>query len=323
MKKIRLEIPLDIWKDLPSHRIWMKVTENKIEAFEDRDCTKPVQKSENNVVLYVNVPKELSLIEVIGLGGLTPADDISMGFCMDEAEKVKVPGLKKVTILMENLVHEVPIIDGRPDRYEWEEFCRDSWLFGMKWAMEVYTLENKTVAAFHWHSDLIKEASMMVRKVHLSKRNKIPCMWEKGGLKSEEKGGSATIICQENGEKIKPLFVKKGKSCSCAEHALIAIRQGSIVIDAAYKKGHVDIEIWQVQYIHTEYCEAEMKYIASFSKFFYKNEKRAEIKRKIDNFYYYWNNGEVAEQYKDAILAAFDKATHYQCRAPHFVRDIT
>lgn len=322
MREIRLEIPLDIWENLSSNRIWLKVTENKIEPFEDRGWTKPIPKSENNVIVYADVPKELSLIEVIGLGGLTPVDDISMGWCMDEAiPNWRLPGLKKVTIIMDDLVHEVPVVDEKPDRAEWEEFSK--YLY-KSWAMEVYTINNETIAAFHWHPNLIEESSEKVRKIQLSKRNKLPCMWEKGGLESEEKGGSARIICRENGEKIKPIFINKGKKCICAEHALIVVREGNVVIDAIYQKDKIYISIFQIKCIHLEYCEAELHYLARFSwRFFNKEKKRTEIRKEIAEcstfIYSHWHNGDIAEKYKDAILAAFDKATHYKCRAPHFI----
>lgn len=325
IKRIRLEIPLDIWEDLPSHRIWLKVTENKIEVFEDRDWKVPFKKTENNAILYADVPKELSLIELIGPGGLTPAENISMGWRMDEANpNWRIPGLKKVTIIMEDLVYDVPIVDEKPDSFEWVKFSDRLWLFQKSWAMTVYTFENKTIAALHWHPKLSKQYPKKIRKIQLSKKVKIPCMWEKGGFESKEKGGTATIICQENGAKIKPLFIKKGKGCSCGEHALIPVHKGYIVIDAIYEKRHIDIEIWQIQCIHPEYCEAEMKYMTSLSWNFKREEKRTKIKKEIAEFSYsHWNNPDMAEKYEDAILAAFDKATHYQCRVPHFVRDIT
>lgn len=96
MKEIQLEIPLDIWKELPSRRIWLKVGERKTEAFKDKECSASINNYRERVVLTIHVPKELQLIEVLGIGGTTPVQDISLGWCMESVNpNWRLPGLQK------------------------------------------------------------------------------------------------------------------------------------------------------------------------------------------------------------------------------------
>ncbi len=164
-------------------------------------------------------------------------------------------------------------------------------------------------------------SSNRIRPIHLSKKNHFPCMWEKGGLKSKEEGGSATIICSEKGANKKPIFVNWKKNCSCGEHALIVVQKDDIVIDVVYQGNEMDIWVRQIDGIHTSYCEASVHCIARFSHCFSEKEN---IKEAILDFKTFdWIRGEVAEKYQEAILAAFNKVTHYHCRGAHFCKGVT
>lgn len=169
MKNIRLEIPLDIWENVIDNRIWMKVSQKSTEIYQDRECTTPILPKGRMVGVEVNVPEELNLIEVVGLGGLTPIQDISTGWILESTDpNWRFPELKKVLVLMKNLTHEVPVIDEKPDRDEWEKYCEKAeggWLFLKNWAMEVYIFEKETIASFHWHPNLEKEYASEIREI--------------------------------------------------------------------------------------------------------------------------------------------------------------
>lgn len=164
MKKIRLEFPI-CWgentnKYLPSH-VWLKVVDNHTEAFRDREFTQLLPKTEKNISLEVEVPKELEMIEVIPPGGSTPDGDIGLGWCLEMADpNWHVPGLKKVSIIFCDTTHEVEVINERPDFDGWKEYTENDefgrWLFLRPWAMAVYVINSKTIATFHWHSKMAR-----------------------------------------------------------------------------------------------------------------------------------------------------------------------
>lgn len=160
MKKIRLEIPLGCGeKYLPWKEVWLKIIENQTKPYEDMKLTIPINETGKKVSLEVEVPEELQLIEIAKLGGTTPDGDIAMTWCMNEVNpNWKIPGLKKVTVIFDDRVHEVPVINEKPDREDWNyyrEHENNGWLFLKRWALVVYTLENQTIGTFYWHSNLI------------------------------------------------------------------------------------------------------------------------------------------------------------------------
>ena len=322
MKKIRLEFPLGTGREgyLPK-KIWLKVSGNKTEAFEDRNFTIPVPATGKKVSIEVAVPEKLELIEIVKLGGFTPDNDISSGWCKDEADpNWRVPGLQKVTIIFDDRLHEVPVMNERPDREEWDNYRATEcggWLWAKTWALAVYTLETQTIAAFHWHPKLIRELEAKRRPIQLSDRNKLPCMWEKGG-QIDDYTGNATIICNANGNKMKPIFIKKRGTLACSEHALIVVHENDIIIEVAYQKCEFHINVLKIIGINSEECEAEVEYITKWS---YPFGNCPAIREYIETLSASnWSNRDIAKKYKNAILAAYDKATCYHCRKPYFVR---
>lgn len=317
MKKIRLEFPLGKDKYLPK-KVWLKVNDKQTEAFEDRKFTVPILATGKKVSLAVNVPEELELIEIIGLGGTTPDGDISLGWCMNEANpNWRVPGLKKVTVIFDDRIHEVPVIDEKPDRKDWDyyrEHTCDGWLFLKNWALVVYTLETQTIAAFHWHPNLIKELETKKRNIILSKRN-FPCMWEKGG-QIDEFTGNSTIICDANGNKMKPIFIKKRGTLACSEHALIVIHEGDVIIEVSYQKYYqFKIYVLKIIDINLEERKAEVEYIDKFllpPLGMHSNDYKEYIVQECSDT--------ETEKYKDAILNAYAKAMCYHCRDPYFIK---
>lgn len=326
MKKIRLEIPLEIWGNLSSNRIWLKCDEDHTEAFEDRKFTKPIQKEEKSIVLYITVPKKLSLIEVIGLGGTTPMDQICINWVMEQANpNWRVPGLKEVTILTKNKIYDIPVINEKPDRNSLDLICNESVMYNLNWAMEVYTFEKETIAALHWHPDLIEEAFDKVKKLKMTKRHKIPCVWEKGGQrgKSGKEKGKATIVCDKYGRPKRAIYVEANPHC-CSAHAMIPVKKEDIIIEVRYngKSSQCDIKLFQIEYINESYNEAEVKLIAGYHSYKRRYIKVEKVREYICEFCYgYWYNKEIAKEYKDAILAAFDKATCNGCKRPYFIKN--
>lgn len=321
MKKIRLEIPLDVWKDLPSQRIWLKVGDDKTETFEDREWSTPISNYQERVVLSISVPKELKLIEVVGLGGTTPVQDISLGWCMESVNpNWRLPGLQKVSILTAHSTYEVPVINEKPDRKNLDQYIsydsEGAWLCFKSWAMAIYTFENETIATLHWHPKLVEEYLQTIRKITLSSKKQHPCLWEKGGKITDRKG-SATIICDTNGRKKKPIFVKRKGHLSCGEHALFVVHVGDVIVEAVYQefKNSFTFNLLQIDSIDIPYCEAKVHSIGTVT-YPSKGLTRKRIEEFPDDK---WINIPIDGKYKDAILAAYEKAICYHCKRPFFI----
>lgn len=317
MKKIRLEIPLDIWEEAIDNRIWLKIKNGRTEPCKDMKCTIPITKKGEKIVFEVEVPEKLNIIELVGLGGSTPVDDIATSWILESVDpNWRVTGLQQVLVLMENLTHEVPVINEKPDLAEWKKFsdeAEEGWLFLKRWAMVIYILEKQTIASFFWHPDLKNEYFAKTRELTLSKKHSLPCMWEQGG--SYRDYGVATIICAQNGERKKTIFVKRKGKLACHKHALIVVSVNDIIVELAWEKTHLKILLNKIIFIDTENLRCQVESVAKYSRNgIHKIDKGEEIFTLS-----YWDNYEIASKYKDAVLAAYDKATCLQCKEPHYI----
>lgn len=155
MKKVRLEIPMYNGEK----KLLLKVKGNQTKL-EESDCKEQSFTIEENVSIVVNLPEELQSVEVFYVGKLTPIDDVSMRWAtQEENPNWKLPGIKKISIILNDGIYEVPIKQEKPDREKWEwEYHnnrKNMWLFLKEWALVVYTFEDRTVATFHWNSKLM------------------------------------------------------------------------------------------------------------------------------------------------------------------------
>lgn len=162
MKQIRLEIPLDC-DGVSLKKVWLKVNDSQTEAFEDEECNIPIISTVERVTIEVEAPEELQLIEVIIPNGIAPTGDISLGWSICELDpNWRIPGLENVTIIFDDAIYEVPVINEKPDRKEWDDYNsypnEGACLFLKTWALAVYAIKSQTIGAFHWHYSLIKEA---------------------------------------------------------------------------------------------------------------------------------------------------------------------
>lgn len=165
MKQIRIEFPL-CWGKSPnvymSNPVYLKVVDNRTEAFLDKEFTQLVPQTEKKISVEVEVPEELGIIEVVPPRGITPVDDIGFGWVWYETNpNWKITGLKKVLIVLDKRTHEVPVHNEKPDFEEWKMFTsvggEGQWWFLLPWALAIYATDTKTFAEFHWHSKLVKD----------------------------------------------------------------------------------------------------------------------------------------------------------------------
>lgn len=122
----------------------------------------------------------------------------------------------------------------------------------------------------------------------------VPCMWECGGGASNT--GYSTIICDRNGNKKKPLYVRRSGSLSNDNHALIPVRVNDVIIDACHHRDDFKITVYRIKEI--EKNEAVGEVINSFDQ--------GEWTRPVGKF-------------KEAVSAGKEKAECYHCREPFYI----
>lgn len=307
MKKIRLEFPSN-----QLDRIWLKVTDNKTQAFHDKNFSIPIISTNQKISLEISVPQKLELIQVDRT--IYPSK-ISFNWTGKEiAPYGRMPGLKKVSIIFNDRTFDVPVIDEQPNLDDYN-YCRehDYWLNHRKiWSLTVCTFESKTIAFFLWHPLFILDLKSRKRTILLSK-NGLPCLWEKGG-RIDESTGNSTIICDANGNKKKPIFIKRKGTLSCSEHALIVIKKNDVIVEVNYQEYYpFEIKILRIINININARELEVDYIDYFSIFLMDTPDRYKYSIKE------YCEDEIPK-YQNAILSAYKKAICYNCKEPYFIK---
>jgi len=131
-----------------------------------------------------------------------------------------------------------------------------------------------------------------------TKKN-FPALWEEGGGYTNT--GRATIICGPDGEKLRPIYIKRRGELACSKHALFVIRPEYYIIQAGHHRRDFGVTVYKIVSISDSDNEAEVERIAHFSE--------GE-----------WDN-EPPEFLQAAIKAAKNKATCYHCRSPYYARE--
>lgn len=159
-KQIRLEIPLyHDQRYLP--KVWLKIEGGKTLAFADANCTIGIPSTEPKVSIDVSIPDELQKIDVFRPSFFNPVDYISMSWDWLASQcTLKFPKLQKLSIIFDDIVHEIPVGDGEPDRTDWVYYTtvsdKGTTLFLKKWALVVATLKDTTVGTLYLSSTLIE-----------------------------------------------------------------------------------------------------------------------------------------------------------------------
>jgi len=131
----------------------------------------------------------------------------------------------------------------------------------------------------------------------------LPALWEEGGGMSNT--GHARIICDSEGQRKKPIYVRTGGHLAIGEHALFIVQEDDVVVDVQRHHDDYDITVKQIRKIKTDAegrLVAEMEVLAHFDQ--------GE-----------WDHEDIAEKYKDAIASAKEKSRCYHCREPHYATD--
>jgi len=124
-----------------------------------------------------------------------------------------------------------------------------------------------------------------------------PALWERGGGYTNT--GEATIIAGPNGEKKKPIYIRRRGPLACENHALFVVKPGDVVVEANHHRRDFEIRVWCIDQILEE--EAQLNLLHEFSMGEWGKEPPAYLEQ--------------------AIQAAMEKATCYHCRGPHYIEE--
>lgn len=133
--------------------------------------------------------------------------------------------------------------------------------------------------------------------IYRTKRG-FPALWEEGGGMTST--GHAQIVAGQDGEKLRPIYVKRRGHLAVGQHALFVLRPGMHVIRASQGRGDFWIEVSRITEIQDD--TAVLEALAEFSEG-------------------QWDT-EPSERLQAAIEAAKKKATCYHCRSPHYAEEV-
>ena len=131
---------------------------------------------------------------------------------------------------------------------------------------------------------------------HNVKRSKsgLPTVVECGGGMSNT--GNANIICGENGEQVKPLFVPRGYSNDV--HAIFVAKQGMHIVTAAHSRSGEYATVYKITAIG--------------------DGDRPDDLVTVIIGEYQDGDGNIPAKFQAAVDAALEKAHCYHCREAHY-----
>lgn len=144
--------------------------------------------------------------------------------------------------------------------------------------------------------------------IHRTKKG-LPALWEWGGGYSNT--GKAQLITGPNGEKKKPIYIRRRGCLACAEHALFVVEVGDLVIQSFHHREDFVHKIYQITAIRDE-DEADLKQLAEYSE---GQWDPGDLGQKLELDL---ARSEPQMDLSRAIIAAEAKATHFHCRRPYY-----
>lgn len=130
-------------------------------------------------------------------------------------------------------------------------------------------------------------------------------MWESGG--GWTKTGEATLVAGPNGERKRAIFIRGKGPLACAEHALIPIAQGDLVIRVRRWRSELEVKVYRLREIGQEEAKAELAY---------------EFRGNRDGsggLVGEWVPSEPGEPLGEAVAAGVRKAFTYHARYPVWI----
>ena len=122
----------------------------------------------------------------------------------------------------------------------------------------------------------------------------LSCLWECGGGWSNT--GGSQIICDRFGNAKKAIYVPTHGDLCNGGHALIPVTVGDIVVDVEQRHGNNEVSVWKIT--HIEDGKAILQLLEYCGK------------ARLD----------TETVYRNAVIAAMEKASDYHCRSVYYAR---
>ena len=157
-------------------------------------------------------------------------------------------------------------------------------------------------------------------KLEATKRG-LPAIWECGGGATNT--GNSQVVAGENGERLKPIYIKRSGSLSNGEHALFIVKEGVVIIESDHHRKDFTGKILRIKEIMKVPCdrihtaETDPCYICEGRGWNF--EATVELVAEFSQGE--WSI-EVPENLLPALNAGAEKALCYHCREPHFVEEV-
>ncbi|GIW67768.1 MAG: hypothetical protein KatS3mg096_636 [Candidatus Parcubacteria bacterium] len=150
----------------------------------------------------------------------------------------------------------------------------------------------------HQNYKLYERGGLSYEKMDIVRtKSGLPAMWESGGGYTNT--GESVIIAGRNGERKKPIYIRKKGHLANREHALYIVNKGDIVVQAYHHREDFTIRVYKIVDFEDNYAILELLY--------------------------YYEDGEwdkpLPEKYKDVVDAAMHKAIIYHCRYPVYYKE--
>lgn len=152
-KQVRLELPL-YHEGKPISKMWLSINGANVTAYTNENQEIDILDSDQKSCIKVCVPDETKKIRVFRPVSFMPVDYISATwFWFDSQCELRFPKLKKLSVVFDDTVHDIPVDNGTPDRADWvyytEVSSEGTLLRSKKWALIIATLEDKTVGILY------------------------------------------------------------------------------------------------------------------------------------------------------------------------------
>lgn len=126
-------------------------------------------------------------------------------------------------------------------------------------------------------------------------RTGLPVIVEDGG--GVTSSGDAIIVAGENGERLTPLFIPKGRWGSA--HALFVARPGMFIVRAEWNREGERVEGFRIEGV--------------------KKDGETEFLRLVPKWGWENGDGDIPDEFQKAADAAIEKAHCFHCREAHYV----
>jgi hypothetical protein len=149
--------------------------------------------------------------------------------------------------------------------------------------------------------NILRRKAMPSLKLERTKKG-FPALWEEGGASTNL--GQSVVVCGQNAEPLRAVFVRSGGSLANSQHALFVVKIGCYIVRTIRTRDEAETTISRINTITACVKDSQDAFVAEVSVVY--TFDRGE-----------WDN-DPPPMFGSAIAAALSKARCYHCRESHF-----